>query len=529
MGVQRASALVAVCVAACVTGVVDAAAQQGCEFVEGSGNLQTVDISGGPITYVSTPNLVCQDGVRIRADSAASFQSSNYVQLLGNVRFEDPVRRMTAQNAEYFTTVGRLQTHGSSELVQKTDSSAVRGDEMIYERAGPDRERSQLDVRGGRPTARLYVSPSAGSDSARTRTENAAVPYDVVADRIVLEGENYFRAKGAVEIYRDDLRAFADSVEYDELAGTLRLTGGARMILNDRELEAELILAVLPGNVVNEVEARHSAVLTAADFRLRAPLVRVFFSDGVMERLVAIPIPQQVADPGSLPPIGPPSGDADRARPVATADQFEIVADSLDMLAPGEVLDRIHAAGSARTESNTRDSLNTPDTPRLARKDWMEGDTIVAVFGRVSQDSVPGVAVPDSVRDQYRLERLMAVGRARSLYRMEPDDSARARGDRRPGIHYVTAAAITLDLDAGAIKKMEVKGRADGIHSAPSMMEARSDSLAAPRDTAGAAAAIPTDGRGTAAPASDPPVGREGRGAVLPLPARFAGHQSAAR
>ena len=99
-------------------GAADAVAQEGCDFQEGSGTLRTLDEGGGPITYVSTPNLVCRDGVRIRADSAASFQSSNYVQLLGNVRFEDPDQRLTARYAEYFTTVGRLQAHGGSELVQ---------------------------------------------------------------------------------------------------------------------------------------------------------------------------------------------------------------------------------------------------------------------------------------------------------------------------------------------------------------------------------------------------------------------------
>ena len=105
--------------------------QQGCEFIEGSGNLQMVDVGTGPVTYVKTPNLACRDGVRIRADSAVAYEASNYVQLIGNVRFEDPERRLTARSAEYFTTVGRLQAHQGAELVQKTDSSRVRGDEMI--------------------------------------------------------------------------------------------------------------------------------------------------------------------------------------------------------------------------------------------------------------------------------------------------------------------------------------------------------------------------------------------------------------
>jgi lipopolysaccharide export system protein LptA len=499
MGVARILALVAACG---IVSVDDVGAQQGCEFVEGSGNLRTIDSGSGPITYVSTPNLVCPDGVRIRADSAASFQSSNYVQLLGNVRFEDPDRRMTAQTAEYFTAVGRLQTSGNSELLQKVDSSAVRGEEMIYDRA-----LSQLDVRGGRPTARLYMS--AGSVGARAGGDTSRVPYNVAADRILLEGDSLFRAKGRVEIYRNDLQAFGDSVEYDQAAGNLRLMANALMILNGRELKAEVITAAVPGDLVEEVEARHHAVLTAEGIRLQAPLVRVFFTDGVMGRLVAVPITHEIVVHDSLPPVEPPPTEADRSRPVGVADDFEIVADSLDILAPGEVLERINATGSARAKSATRDSLNTPDTPPFARTDWMEGDTIIAMFTRVAQDSLPGVAAPDSVREQYRIERLMAVGEARSFYRIEPNDSDRDRGDRRLSVHYVTAAAITLELDDGAIAKMEARGQIEGTHAKPTLIGIPSDSITAPGDTAGADSVVTTGGMGNPIHAPSPQVRSE--------------------
>ena len=107
----------------------------------------------------------------------------------------------------------------------------------------------------------------------------------------------------------------------------------------------------------------------------------------------------------------------------------------------------------------------------------MEGDTIIAMFTRVAQDSVSGVAVPDSVRKQYRLERLTAVGAARSFYRIEPNDSDRDRGDRRLSVQYVTAAAITLELDDGAIAKMEVKGQVEGTHAQPTLIGIPSDSI----------------------------------------------------
>ncbi|MSR35410.1 MAG: hypothetical protein EXR95_02030 [Gemmatimonadetes bacterium] len=489
---------------AALVGAVPLGAQQGCEFIEGSGNLQTVDIGTGPITYVSTPNLSCRDGVRIRADSAVAFQASNYVQLIGHVRFEDPERRLTAQNAEYFTTVGRLQAHQGAELVQKTDSTRVRGSEMIYNRADRDRARAQLEVYGDRPTARLYPRPSV--DSAAVPADSAAAaavadstpsPYDIEADHLLIEADSYFRARGDVEITRADLRAYADSVEYDQVAGTLRLTSRARMRIDERDLSAEVITVDLPGDEVREVEARRKAIVTSQDIRLQAPLVRVFFAAGVMERLVAVPLAPTgpaaaVPTPAAvLAPPGPVLTDEDRARPVATAESFTIVADSLDVLAPAEVLDRIHAVGGARAESTARDSLNTPATPKLARTDWMEGDTIVAIFARVPRaDSAAapdrGGLGADSARSDFQIERLSAIGKARTLYRIEPSDSARARGDRNPAIHYVTAASIVLDCKGGEIRSMEVHGQTEGVHADPT--PTRVDSAGVRPDSAGARA-----------------------------------------
>ena len=487
--------LVVAALGASLGGAEKLAPQERCSFVEGSGNLRTIDFGGNPITYVSTPNLVCRDGVRIRADSAVAYQASNYVQLIGTVHFEDPERRMSAASAEYFTTVGRLQGHGGIRVEQKADGGTIRGEEMIYLRAGPERAHDQLDVFGGRPTARLYVRPRASPDSVRgpaavaaappdPQPDRAPVPYDVEANRILIEGDSYFRAVGRVQITREEeISAFGDSVEYDQIAGTLRLTDEARVIMDDRELTASVIQIWLPGEVVSEVVAREHVVLATADVRLEAPLVRVFFTDGVMERLVATPMAAERGSPRG--PLPSPS-QADSTRPRARAEAFTIVADSLDVLTPGEILERIHAAGDARAESSARDSLNTADTPAIARTDWMEGDTIVARFARV--DAAAAAADTAVAQDEHRLERLAAMGSARSLYRIVPNDSARGRGDRRPAIHYVTAAEIVIELDDGVIERMQVSGQTVGVHAEPA-----GASAAAPVADSAAADTLPAD------------------------------------
>ena len=457
-----------------VWGLGDASGQEGCSFVEGSGDLRTVDVAGSLVTHVTRPNVVCQDGVRIRADSAVAYRISNYVQLIGGVSFEDAQRRLSSSSAEYFATVGRLQAHGSVQVDDKTDGGMMRGQEMVYRRAGPNRPREQLEFFEGRPSARLYVRPQSGNAAAPADSANAeAVPYDVEADRIIVEGEGYFHATGGVQVERPPLpgdsahlRAFGDSVEFNQLDGTLRLSRGARLVLDERELSADLIVARVPGDVVREVSGRHGAVLTAASVRLEAPLLHMFFDEGVMERLVAVPLAPAPEDSGALPP--PAVDSADAARPVARAQSFVVVADSLDALTPGEVLERIEAVGSARAESSAQDSLNTPDTPALARTDWIEGDTIVALFAPAgaATDSADGSREPPE-EEEYRLERLEATGSARSLYRMRASDTAQAA--RRPAIHYVSADRIAIEFEQGDIEHMEVSGEARGLHVEPAV------------------------------------------------------------
>jgi hypothetical protein len=140
--------------------------------------------------------------------------------------------------------------------------------------------------------------------------------------------------------------------------------------------------------------------------------------------------------------------------------------------------------GGARGESAGRDTLNAPDTPLLISKDWLEGDTIKAFFREAGAapsatgDSLaaeevsppaPETATPgDTTETDYQLDRLLALGGARSMYRMAPSDSVVAEEDGRLAVHYVVGDEITILLnEAGEAEKMEVVGQTRGIHLEP--------------------------------------------------------------
>ncbi len=311
--------------------------------------------------------------------------------------------------------------------------------------------------------------------------DTTPVPYDIDAERIYLSGADYMLATGNAELYNDEFRALADSIEYRETTGKLFLRGTAPRVFG---YGAEYVLS---GDAVdldmngNQVAARGDAALSGSEIDLTAPEIRVLMEDGVLDRIVAMNerpleteppgLPDEVEGPsedsaaatsvaseeqaaddvraeptelvlGEAIPLADESipGDADAprdvsgetadsaavlrpARPRAVAETFELEGDSIHVLAPGEVLERVVAVGDARGESLARDSLNTEGTPEIARSDWVSGDTITAVFQPVGADtSAAAGAEPaaDETSGGYQLDRLVARGQAASLYRLIP-------------------------------------------------------------------------------------------------------------
>jgi hypothetical protein len=295
----------------------------------------------------------------------------------------------------------------------------------------------------------------------------------VVADRLHLVGEGYFEAVGNAEIDRDSLHATAQRAEYTETVGLLQLEGRARVEGSTYDLLGDQILLDLPGGAIRRVTARRSAVLTGDEIRLDAPVIFLYLADGLLDRLVATPMSPAAADSVSEQPDS-----TLLAQPVATADEFVLRADSVDVRAPAQQLDRIFAVGRARGESLGRDSLNVASLPPVARSDWLEGDTIVATFEPVppapSTDMSPAA---DTASRDYELKELVASGTARSLYRLLPADSTVRPGVDPPAVHYVTGTRITIAMAGGDVDRMQVEGPTRGYHLEPAGVRGQADSV----------------------------------------------------
>ena len=567
---------------ACTLVPLGVAAQEDCEFVAPTRDMQFTTLTGGAtITYVGSPHMLCRDDVEIWADSAVEYSAQGLQHLMGAVRFMDANGELNADEARYFPQQGRLQAHGHVFVQDTVQGFTIQNGNLVYLLVTDFRDEQQMTVTtaedGLRPHAVLQMKPAArrpevveatpadstaadstaiaadstpiGADSTTigadstgaaalaeapvvldpvapdlpnpAETEPIATapdeleevepgsPYIVDGDRIFIQGDGYFRATGNVEIERDSLNAFADSVEYDQVAGRILLQGSARVDGPTYDLVGGTITLGMDGDDIDQVQAVRDAVLTGEELVLTSPEIRIYLIDDLLQRLIAVMAP---AAPEAV------AADTSAARPLAEADDFELTADSIEVIAPGEALQRIFAGGTARSVSRARDSLNVDLLPEVARTDWLEGDTVIVTFVPVDTlDRVESVVdaaegerlAADTAQSAYRIDKIVARGDARSLYRLPPADTTGVAGVDAPAVHYVLGDEIAIIMADGEVDYMEVTGQTRGMHLEPAPRV--EDSLAAeaePIDTAtvgDTATASDTTTVGGSLPGTQPP------------------------
>jgi hypothetical protein len=218
-------------------------------------------------------------------------------------------------------------------------------------------------------------------------------------------------------------------------------------------------------------------------------------------------------------------------------------ADSLEAIMPGQELREVHAIGSAHglawdtvavgapgDTAARRQRVTTPPDA-LEDRDLILADTIIGYFTR---DTTARRPARDSADAKVKIERLVAIGHARSVYRVRNDD---APAGQKPAINYLNADHVDLAFRDGEVDNARARGVHRGVYLDPGQSRASADSAAAgaPAGAAGArpaagntAARTPTTGRdaapgtpaattGTAAQTPRPaPTGAPGRGTRIP-------------
>ena len=363
----------------------------------------------------------CQGaGSMLSADSVAFFAGIGRFDMIGQkspVHIRDTAITLDAQRASYFLRLERLDAHVNVVAVNRNTGSTLRGPNLTYYRA----------ARGVRDTLELYAS---GRPTIDYRSNpDSGEPYVIVADRVRFKGNDRMWGGGRVTIDRSDIAAQGDSMQLDEMAGQALLIGKPRMAgkgarpytLVGTRIEMELAV-----REVRKVKALGHGEATGADWRLTADTIHL----GIEQRKL-----QQVFAWG------------DSARPHAVSTLYTLLADSLALDLPNEVLTEARAYRKALATSKK-------DSTAKTRVNWIAGDTIVARWAQVTD--APGPA-------KTKLRNLQAHGSARSLSHLYNERDSTLG----PSIDYSRGQVITIALRGDKIERVLVTGRADGLHLEP--------------------------------------------------------------
>ena len=473
------------------------------------------------------------DPATMTADSAVQYDQRDEVVMIGSVHYRDTIRDLRSRRLTYFQRDNRVLAEDSVRLRQLETGAVLRGPRVEFYNAVRG-EGPQRTVATRRPRMRI---PSPG--------DTAGDPFRVVADTAVFVGEEAAEAFGDVVIRRGSLTARGGYTRFRIRDGSGFLTRSPSVTGEGYTLTGDTILVRFAGSELRAVRARGDGHLETEDVEVRGPNVDVRVVERRADELWAY------GTGGSR----------------AFSASQEIRGDSLHFDLGGGQLSRIDAVGEALAleirpgESPATDSAAEARAGRAPRlgldRSWISGDTVRALFTAAADTTaadslavaadtaVAPAAAGDSAaaaRDTAatELERLLAIGNARSFYRIRRDGAETAGPggpeaspeEGRMARNYVIGDRITIRFRDG--DPLSVHGtRSIGLFLEP--VEGAGDtgppdSAAAPdtaagtaRDTASGETSVPeTPPRDSAVSdtTAGPPEGgtESGRGTLVPIP-----------
>lgn len=389
----------------------------------------------------------------MRADSVSSYQKRGVTYLFGDVQYRDEGRSVNAERATYYQVEDWVRAEGSVEVTDQEGRSRLKAPALDYYPLNSSRQSERI-VAHDRPHLTFHA------DSAGT---GAGEPFEVDADRMHIYGDSLIAGEGEVIATRGELVAHADSMDLNLALGELWLLGEAPSVeANATLLEGDSILILLAENRVREIQSWPDASARGRGLELQAPMLRLLIERNEIARAVA--------SAGDTARTGAVHSDDDAPWARSVSQDYELIADSIDILRPGGQLERVVAVGRARANTLT---LYFHDDSVLGN-DWLVGDTITGHFSPVDSSATP--------RGEPELELLVAAGNARALYHIV-QDSAQMALQGEPAVNYVIGRTVTLALVGGEVQSAEVVGPSTGVYLEPLPGGRAADTTAAPPDT----------------------------------------------
>jgi lipopolysaccharide export system protein LptA len=401
----------------------------------------------------------------LRSDSLEYYGDEGRAFFIGRVDYTEPRLTLRSDFLTYFQREERILATSNVDATLPSGSN-LKGPTLEFWRSIPG-VRQQHATAVSRPTISIVERDSAG---------RAQPPVTVTGNSVWLIGDSTVASSGQVVVVRPELTATGDSLYLDAGPGLLRLMRNPRVVGRSGRpytLVGGTIDVLTRQRKLERVLAKSKAEATSQDLNLKSDTIDLRIVNDSLNRAI--------------------SWGASRARAVSPSQS--IVADSIDVLMPGQRLREMHAVGGAVAEG-------APDSTHMRTKerDRLTGDTIVAHF-----DTAASLVRDTTSKPRIRL--LVSSGDATSLQHLPPRDTTL----RTPAIVYVVGRAIDVDFDSGAVKRVRV--RDDSLSTGLYLEPERPDSTRRARPTA----AVPATTRGSGAPG---PARAPNPASAVPLPVR---------
>ena len=363
--------------------------------------------------------ILKSDSLEVYGDEGRSF-------FIGHVDYKEPRLALKSDFLTYFQREERMLAFLNVDA-KLPSGSTLKGNSLEFFRAVPRVRPKQRGVAVGRPTMSIIERDAQGK---------AQPPVTVTGNTIWLEGDSVVASSGEVVVVRPELTATGDSLYLDGGGGLLRIMRKPKITGTKNRpftLVGETIDLLTRRRKLERVVARNGAEAVSEDLNLKSDTIDLRVTDDLLQRATA--------------------WGASRAR--ATSPSQTVLADSIDVVMPGQRVREMHAVRLATAEG-------MPDTTKFRTKerDRLTGDTIVARF-----DSIPA---KDTVR-KPSIKQLVAISNATSLQHLPANDTS----IKMPAINYVTGQRITVTFDSAKVKTVQVVGRSGGAYLEPDSTQAR--------------------------------------------------------
>lgn len=376
--------------------------------------------------------LKCRgQNVRVGADSVESI-NGEVVRFITKAYYRDDDLSLKADTLTYYQQGERLEARGNVIVVNLADSSTLKGPHLDYLRAVRGVRDSAEAVSMLRPTLTVVPKRAKGDTASKG-------PYVIVADLLRGFGSSRLSGRGNVTIDRDDLVGRGDSLLYTTgtarqtiLTGTpasWRRTGADSFTVTGRDIRL-----ALTDEVLDDLRAYGDGKVVQDSTRVTGDSVALQFVDGKLARTDAW-------------------GKETLAH--VTREGYDIVGDSVAIVAPGEELQSINVFGRGQLQNPIDTAVKatpTDSTETAPDRDTLWGNRIEARFAQV-----------DSAGTRLtRVTFIEAIGSARSLM----TQSVERNGVTTPTVNYSLADTITITMKAhpgNGFEEVRMRGNVQGL------------------------------------------------------------------